>query len=70
MEQNINYPYSNCVVTHKGEFFGITCLAIIGVVSIMKSVANGAYRTGRDTKEREMKKDFKKYMKTFKKNGP
>lgn len=67
-----NYLESNCtryVVFQKGEFFGIACLAIIGAISIIGNIANRAYKLGRDTKEVEMKREFKQYLKKQKREG-
>lgn len=60
----------NYVITNRSEFFGIACLAIIGAISIIGNVASSAYRFGRETKETEMKRDFKRYLKKHKKERP
>lgn len=70
MENNFVVTNGRHVVTSRNEFFGIACLAIIGAASIIGCVANGSYRLGRDTKEFEMKREFKKYMKKLKKSEP
>ena len=69
MCNKFEYDYADRVVARRWECFGITCLAIIGAANIMKCIADSAYRRGRDTKEVEMKREFKKQMKLLKKRG-
>lgn len=67
MDNNLDAMCSNHIIVHRTELFGITCLAVIGVMCIISNIAGSAYRLGRETKEHEMKRDFKKYMKKLKK---
>ena len=47
----------------------IKCLALIGVFSIVSAIAQNAYSSGRQDKEREIKKELKRQMKEAKKRG-
>ena len=67
MDSNFKLTPTSYVLTNKSEFFGIACLAVIGAASIVKNIANNAYKLGREEKEREIKRGFKKYMKQCKK---
>ena len=67
MDNDFGFVRTSYAVTNKSEFFGIACLAIVGAVSIIQGVANSAYRLGRETKSKEMKREIKKYEKKLKK---
>ena len=69
MEHDFKYIYTDHVAIHRGELFGIACLAVVGVASILRGVANEGYKKGRYDKEREMKREYKKYQKNLKKEG-
>ena len=70
MESIIGRIYSRHEVsTISGVPFEVACLAFIGVVSIVKTVADSAYQLGRESKEIEMKRGFRKYMKNQQKMG-
>ena len=66
---NVNYEHvlADHVIVGKGEAFGVACLAAIGIMSIFYAMTQGAYRLGRQDKEREMKKELKKAKKFWKK---
>lgn len=67
MENNLGFISSNHMLVRRGEFMCFGCLAIIGIVSIIGKIAASAYQLGKDTKEVEMKREFKKCMKGLKK---
>ena len=67
MDNNLGFNYSNQTLIHKGELFGLICLAFVGITSIVKSVADNSYKSGREAKEREIAKEQKRIRKDFKK---
>lgn len=67
MKMHLGSNKSSYVITDKSEFAGIASLAIIGAASIITYIAQAAYRLGRETREFEMKRGFKKYMNDLKK---
>jgi uncharacterized membrane protein (DUF106 family) len=67
MDNYVGSTNTSYVITNKCEFFGIACLAVIGIASIVSSIYSTAYKLGRDTKEIEMKREFKKYQKELEK---
>lgn len=70
MDNNFEYLYTRFVALRKCETFCIACLAIAGVISIARKIASDAYQLGRATREREIKKEYKQYMKSQKKASP
>ncbi len=67
MDNNLGPINPNHTTIHRCEFFGLICLALVGVASIMGGVASNSFRLGREAKEREIAKEEKRKMKMLKK---
>lgn len=51
---------NNFVLISKCEVYFMAGLAIMGAIAVVKSIAQNSYMSGRQDKEREMKRDLKK----------
>ena len=69
MEHNCGSFYMDHTISRRCDSIDITGLALIGVASIVWGIATWAYRVGRETKEFEMTREFKRYLKKQRKEG-
>lgn len=67
MDGNLVPIDPNHTTIHKGTFLGLICLSLIGVASIMGSVASYSYKIGREVKEQEIAREEKKKEKMLNK---
>lgn len=60
---------SKHVLMRKTEFVGITCLAVVGAMSIIGNIASNSYRAGVEAKEAEIRREVRRYNKELKKKN-